>query len=49
MDYLPLIEELKLTNEVVCDIGGGDGKLLRDIESLYPEVKTILADKFNWI
>jgi len=45
-DYLPLIEELKLTNEVVCDIGGGDGKLLRDIESLYPEVKTILADKF---
>ncbi len=46
IDYTSLIKFLHLSNETVCDIGGGDGKLLQEIKNIYPNIKPIIADKF---
>jgi hypothetical protein len=45
-DYNYLINNLDLNNELVCDIGGGNGNLLTNIKALYPDINTLVADKF---
>ena len=46
IDYSSLIECLDLTMERVCDIGGGEGILLKQIKEYYPNIKPIIIDKF---
>ncbi len=45
-DYDRLLPYLHLTNETVCDIGGGNEKLAQKIRKLYPNVTMTIADKF---
>jgi len=45
-DYLPLIDYLKLNDEVVSDIGGGDGTLIKMIHDKYPQIQPRVLDKF---
>ena len=47
IDYFSLIKKLSLSNEMVCDIGGGNGALLTSIKQQYKDVTTVLADKFK--
>jgi hypothetical protein len=47
IDYANLINYLNFSNEVVCDIGGGSGKLIKSIQELYPNIKIFVADKFS--
>lgn len=46
-DYDSLIKKLCFTNQIVCDIGGGNGALLTNIKQQYKDITTILADKFK--
>jgi len=46
IDYTDLIDDLNLTNERVCDIGGGNGKLIEMIQHKYKNIKPLIADKF---
>lgn len=46
VDYNHLIKHLDLSNEVVCDIGGGDGKLIELVQKFYKNIKPLVADKF---
>ncbi len=46
IDYSLLIKFLNLTDETICDIGGGNGKLINYIQKKYPKTETIVADKF---
>ena len=46
VDYSTLIRHLDLSDEIVCDIGGGSGELIKIIKSAYPNINTIIADKF---
>jgi len=45
VDYTNIIEHLNLTNEIVCDIGGGSGLLIKSLKKRYLNITTILADK----
>lgn len=45
LDYSNLIKYLGLKNEIVCDVGGGNGKLTEEISRQYPNVITIIIDK----
>ena len=45
-DYLSLIDYLKLNDEVVTDIGGGDGTLIKMIHNKYPQIQPRVLDKF---
>jgi len=45
-DYSILISHLSLSDEIVCDLGAGDGSLLKMIKKQYPNIKTIFTDKF---
>ena len=46
LDYSVLIRYLDLTNEIVSDVGGGDGTLIKIIRNQYPNIKTKIIDKF---
>lgn len=46
-DYSLLLDQLCLTNEVVCDIGGGSGTLLTEIKQEYKGVTTVLLDRLT--
>jgi hypothetical protein len=46
-DYTSLVKNLSLSNEIVCDIGGGTGALLSSIKQHHKDVTTILVDKFK--
>jgi len=46
IDYLSLIKLLNFNDEIVCDIGGGDGRLIKNIKEYYPNIKPMVADKF---
>ena len=46
-DYFKLIENMKLTDEVTIDIGGGNGSLLKNIQDMYPNIKPLTYDKFS--
>ena len=45
-DYNHLIKFLDLNNEIVCDIGGGDGSFIKNVQRMYPNIETIVADKY---
>ncbi len=45
-DYDSLLHNLNFSNEVICDIGGGNEKLAKNIKKIYPNTKIIVADKF---
>lgn len=47
-DYRIYLPYLNLSNEVVCDIGGGDGSLLTIVKEYYPKINPIILDKFTY-
>lgn len=48
LDYQIYLPYLNLSNEVVCDIGGGDGSLLTIVKEQYPKINPIILDKFTY-
>lgn len=46
VDYSHLINFFNLKNEIVCDIGGGNGMLLNALQKKYIDIQPIIADKF---
>lgn len=46
IDYCSLVPNFNLTTQTVCDIGGGSGRLIDSLKEYYPNIKTIIADKF---
>ncbi len=47
-DYRCYFPYLNLSNEVVCDIGGGNGALLTTLKKSYPKISPLILDKFNY-
>ncbi|RKZ75015.1 MAG: hypothetical protein DRQ57_08995 [Gammaproteobacteria bacterium] len=48
VDYNTHLSYLNLSNESVCDIGGGNGALLSKLKQHYPKIKPIVLDKFTY-
>ena len=46
LDYSTLISCLDLSDEIVSDVGGGDGTLIKMIHNQYPNIKPKILDKF---
>lgn len=46
IDYSDYFSYLRLSDETVCDIGGGNGALLSSLKQCYPGIKPIILDKF---
>ena len=48
VDYSHHSSYLKLSNEIVCDVGGGNGDLLNILKKTYPKITPIILDKFDY-
>lgn len=48
IDYSDYFPYLRLSDETVCDIGGGNGALLSSLKQCYPGIKPIILDKFAY-
>ncbi len=47
-DYTEHLPYLEFSNEIVCDIGGGDGSLLDQIKNKYSRITPVILDKFDY-
>lgn len=48
-DYEALIKPLNLFEQKVCDIGGGNGVLMKQLQSHYPNIQPIILDRYCYI
>ncbi|MEN8215567.1 MAG: methyltransferase [Pseudomonadota bacterium] len=48
-DYEALIKPLNLFKQKVCDIGGGNGVLIKQLQSHYPNIQAIILDRYCYI
>jgi len=48
-DYEARIKSLNLFEQKVCDIGGGNGVLMKQLQSLFPNIQPIILDRYCYI
>ncbi len=48
-DYEALIKPLNLFEQKVCDIGGGNGVLMKQLQSHFPNIQPIILDRHCYI